>query len=270
MKALLELRGLTKSFGAKPVLKGVDLALAEGESLAVIGGSGIGKSVLLRCILGLDVPDAGEVLWRGVRLDATTRPAFLDGFGMLFQQGALFDSLTVWQNVAFRLRQRMPDREARAIALDRLSRVGLGPEVADLFPADLSGGMLKRASLARAIAADPDVIFFDEPTTGLDPQRAARINRLIRGIVTERGASAITITHDMESVRVIADRVALLADGHIAWSGPADAMATAESPLLHAFLHPEAHSDDATTPAVPAQARGAGAQHPPAPQPPMV
>lgn len=267
MSALLELRGLTKSFGAKPVLKGVDLTLAEGESLAVIGGSGIGKSVLLRCILGLDVPDAGEVLWHGAPLDAATRPAFLEGFGMLFQQGALFDSLTVWQNVAFRLRQRMPDREARAIALERLSRVGLGAEVADLFPADLSGGMLKRASLARAIAADPELIFFDEPTTGLDPQRAARINRLIRGIVTERGASAITITHDMQSVRIIADRVALLADGHIAWSGPADAMEAADSPLLRAFLHPELPDEDAAPPGVTAAGDGAGVRLSAAPLP---
>lgn len=245
MTPLLELRGLTKSFGAKQVLCGVDLTLATGESLAVIGGSGSGKSVLLRCILGLDPPDGGEVLWNGRPLDEATRPAFLDGFGMLFQQGALFDSLRVWQNVAFRLRQRMPDAQARAIAVDRLDRVGLGPEVADLYPADLSGGMLKRASLARAIAADPEVIFFDEPTAGLDPQRAASITRLIRGIVTERGATAITITHDMPSMRVIADRVALLAEGRIAWEGPPAAMEAASSPSLRLFLHPEAAQDGA-------------------------
>lgn len=239
MTPLLELRGLSKSFGAKRVLTGVDLTLEEGESLAIIGGSGSGKSVLLRCVLGLDPPDGGEVLWRGRPLDEATRPAFLDGFGMLFQQGALFDSLRVWQNVAFRLRQRMPEAQARAIAIDKLARVGLGPEVADLYPADLSGGMLKRASLARAIAADPAVIFFDEPTTGLDPQRAARINRLIRGIVTERGASAVTITHDMASVRVIADRVALLVDGRIAWTGLPSEMEASDSPALRLFLHPE-------------------------------
>ena len=133
----------------------------------------------------------------------------------------------------------MPDTEARAIAVEKLGRVGLGPEVADLYPADLSGGMLKRASLARAIAADPEVIFFDEPTAGLDPQRAARITRLIRDIVTERGASAITITHDMPSMRVIADRVALLAEGRIAWEGRPDAMEAADSPALRLFLHPE-------------------------------
>lgn len=221
---MIEARGLTKSFGAKHVLAGIDLTVAQGESLCVIGQSGTGKSVLLKCILGLIVPDAGEVLWQGRPLDWAARPDFLRHFGMLFQGGALFDSLTVWQNVAFRLRQRMPDVKARAIALDKLARVGLAPETADLMPAELSGGMAKRVGLARAIADDPAVIFFDEPTTGLDPIRARRINDLIRSIVREAGATAITITHDMDSVRAIGDRVAMLQDGRIAWDGPTSAM----------------------------------------------
>lgn len=221
---MIQISGLRKSFGGKPVLAGVDLAVEQGESLCVIGQSGTGKSVLLKCILGLTAPDAGQILWQGKALDPTTRPAFLARFGMLFQGAALFDSLTVWQNVAFRLRQRMPDARARAIALEKMARVGLGPETADLMPAELSGGMAKRAGLARAIADDPAVIFFDEPTTGLDPIRARRINDLIRGIVTETGATAITITHDMESVRAIGDRVALLQDGRIAWDGPVSRM----------------------------------------------
>ena len=221
---MIQISGLRKSFGGKPVLAGVDLAVEQGESLCVIGQSGTGKSVLLKCILGLTAPDAGRILWQGKGLDRTTRPAFLARFGMLFQGAALFDSLTVWQNVAFRLRQRMPDARARAIALEKMARVGLGPETADLMPAELSGGMAKRAGLARAIADDPAVIFFDEPTTGLDPIRARRINDLIRGIVTETGATAITITHDMESVRAIGDRVALLQDGRIAWDGPVSRM----------------------------------------------
>ena len=221
---MIQISGLRKSFGGKPVLAGVDLAVEQGESLCVIGQSGTGKSVLLKCILGLTAPDAGQILWQGRALDPTTRPAFLARFGMLFQGAALFDSLTVWQNVAFRLRQRMPDARARAIALEKMARVGLGPETADLMPAELSGGMAKRAGLARAIADDPAVIFFDEPTTGLDPIRARRINDLIRGIVTETGATAITITHDMESVRAIGDRVALLQDGRIAWDGPVSRM----------------------------------------------
>ena len=217
---MIQVVGLRKSFGDKPVLAGVDLAVGQGESLCVIGQSGTGKSVLLKCILGLTAPDGGQILWQGKPLDRTTRPAFLARFGMLFQGAALFDSLTVWQNVGFRLRQRMPDAQARAIAVEKLARVGLGPETADLMPAELSGGMAKRAGLARAIADDPAVIFFDEPTTGLDPIRARGINDLIRGIVTETGATAITITHDMESVRAIGDRVALLQDGRIAWDGP--------------------------------------------------
>lgn len=212
--------GLRKAFGARTVLAGIDLTVGPGESLCVIGQSGTGKSVLLKCILGLVAPDGGQVFWRDRPLDAATRPAFFRQFGMLFQGGALFDSLTVWQNVAFRLRQRMPDAHARAIAVEKLARVGLGPDTADLMPAELSGGMAKRVGLARAIADDPAVIFFDEPTTGLDPIRARRINDLIRGIVTETGATAVTITHDMNSVRAIGDRVALLQDGHIAWDGP--------------------------------------------------
>lgn len=217
---MIETRGLHKSFGAKSVLAGVDLRVSQGESLCVIGQSGTGKSVLLKCILGLIAPDAGAVFWQGRPLDRAARPDFMRQFGMLFQGGALFDSLTVWQNVAFRLRQRMPDPKARAIAIDKLARVGLAPETADLMPAELSGGMAKRVGLARAIADDPQVIFFDEPTTGLDPIRARRINDLIRGIVREAGATAITITHDMDSVRAIGDRVAMLQDGRVAWYGP--------------------------------------------------
>lgn len=236
MTPVLETRALTKSFGPQKVLDGVDLAVASGESLVVIGQSGTGKSVLLKCILGLENPDAGQVLWQGQPLDAARRPAFLDGFGMLFQGAALFDSLTVWQNVAFRLRRRLGDRKARDVAIEKLARVGLAPEVADLHPAALSGGMAKRAGLARAIAADPKVIFFDEPTTGLDPIRAARINALIRDIVTETGASAITITHDMTTVRTVGDRVAMLAEGRVWWQGGVAQMDAATEPHLHNFI----------------------------------
>jgi len=232
---MLGVRGLCKAYGAKRVLDGVDLDLATGESLVVIGGSGTGKSVLLRCILGLETPDAGEILWQGRPL-AGQRGAFMEHFGMLFQNAALFDSLPVWRNVAFRLLRTMPRARARAIAVEKLARVGLGPEVADLYPAELSGGMRKRAGLARAIAADPKVIFFDEPTTGLDPIRAAAINALIRGIVDETGATAITITHDMSSVRSIADRVALLDRGRIRWQGGVAEMDAAGDDYLRDFV----------------------------------
>ena len=233
---VVEVRGLAKSYGATPVLDGLDLAVPRGESLVVIGGSGTGKSVLLRTILGLETPDAGAVLLNGAASTPAVRAAFMRDFGMLFQNAALFDSLPVWRNVAFRLIGTMPAAAARARAVERLARVGLGPETADRMPAELSGGMRKRVGLARAIAADPRVIFFDEPTTGLDPQRAAAINGLIRGIVTETGATAVTITHDMTSVRTIADRVAFLAGGRIAWAGGVAEMDAAPDPRLRDFV----------------------------------
>jgi phospholipid/cholesterol/gamma-HCH transport system ATP-binding protein len=237
---MIELKGVTKSFGPKEVLRGIDLSVATGQSMVIIGGSGTGKSVLLKCILGLVQPDAGSILLDGEDVSRAERDAFLAKFGMLFQGGALFDSLTVWQNVAFRLLRgslKRPKAEAKAIAVEKLRRVGLSPDVADLFPAELSGGMQKRVGLARAIAADPQVIFFDEPTTGLDPIMAGVINDLIREIVTEMGATAITITHDMSSVRAIADRVAMLHAGKIRWEGPIAEMDTTPDPYVSQFIH---------------------------------
>lgn len=233
---VIETRGLAKAFGDHVVLDGIDLSVARGESLVVIGGSGTGKSVLLRTILGLEDADVGEVLLHGEAATPATRGRFMRDFGMLFQNAALFDSLPVWRNVAFRLLPIMPPAQARARAVERLARVGLGPEVADRMPADLSGGMRKRVGLARAIAADPKVIFFDEPTTGLDPQRAAAINELIRDIVAETHATAVTITHDMTSVRAIADRVAMLDHGRVRWQGTVAEMDGATDPVLRAFV----------------------------------
>ena len=236
---MIELAGLHKSFGPKAVLRGVDLSVPKGTSTVIIGGSGTGKSVLLKCILGLVEPDAGTITVDGRPARQGDRDAFLARFGMLFQGGALFDSMPVWQNVAFRLLRgtlKMPRGAAREVALDKLRRVGLGPEVADLYPAELSGGMQKRVSLARAIAAEPQIIFFDEPTTGLDPIMSGVINRLIREIVTEMGATALTITHDMSSVRAIADRVAMLHAGKIRWEGPVSEMDAATDPYLTQFI----------------------------------
>jgi phospholipid/cholesterol/gamma-HCH transport system ATP-binding protein len=238
---MIEIRHLSKSFGPNAVLRGVDLEVADGESMVVIGGSGTGKSVLLKCILGLVHPDGGEILLDGQNVEeASDRDAFLARFGMLFQGGALFDSLTVWQNVAFRLLRgslKRPKAEAREIAIEKLRRVGLSPDVADLFPAELSGGMQKRVGLARAIAAEPQIIFFDEPTTGLDPIMAGVINDLIREIVVEMGVTAITITHDMSSVRVIADKVAMLHAGKVRWTGPVGEMDAAGDPYLQQFIN---------------------------------
>lgn len=231
----ITMRGVTKRFGTNQVLRGIDLDVPRGQSTVIIGGSGTGKSVLLKCILGLVRPDGGTITVDG----AATQAEVLDQVGMLFQGGALFDSLAVWENVAFRLRQgrrRLDRAAARAVALEKLRRVGLGPEVADRFPAELSGGMQKRVGLARAIAAEPQVIFFDEPTTGLDPIMAEVINDLIREIVTELGATAVTITHDMGSVRRIADRVAMIHQGTIQWAGPASEIDTTDNPYVHQFV----------------------------------
>lgn len=236
---MIRLGDVHKSFGGNHVLRGVDLEVGAGESMVIIGGSGTGKSVVLKCILGLIRPDAGRIEVDGRDVTQGDRDAFLAKFGMLFQGAALFDSLPVWQNVAFRLMRghgKRPKPEAREIAIEKLRRVGLGPEVADLLPAELSGGMQKRVGLARAIAADPAIIFFDEPTTGLDPIMAGVINELIREIVAEMGATTVTITHDMTSVRVIADRVAMLHRGKIRWTGPVSEMDAAHDPYVDQFI----------------------------------
>lgn len=237
---MITLSAVHKSFGPNRVLRGVDLTVPKGESMVIIGGSGTGKSVLLKCVLGLVTPDAGTITLDGQDVTRADRDAFLARFGMLFQGGALFDSLKVWENVAFRLLRgslKRPKAEAREIAIEKLRRVGLKPETADLYPAELSGGMQKRVGLARAIAASPEIIFFDEPTTGLDPIMSGVINDLIREIVTEMGATAMTITHDMSSVRAIADKVAMLHDGLIRWTGPVAEMDAAPDPYLQQFIH---------------------------------
>jgi len=227
---MITVRGLHKSFDNKPVLCGVDLFVARGTSLVVIGCSGTGKSVLIKCILGLETPDSGQI-----KIDGTG--PLLDRFGMLFQGAALFDSLPVWENVSFRLRRSgRSQSDLRALAIEKLGRVGLGADVADQFPAELSGGMQKRVGLARAIAADPDIIFFDEPTTGLDPIMAGVINALIRDVTTEMGATTVTITHDMSSVHAIADNVAMLHDGKVKWHGSRAEMASAQDPYLKQFI----------------------------------
>jgi phospholipid/cholesterol/gamma-HCH transport system ATP-binding protein len=238
----IEIRGLTKAFGGKRVLNGVDLEVGIGESLVVIGGSGSGKSVTLKCVLGLVQADGGSIKVDGEEVlgrRGSERERVLRKFGMLFQGSALFDSLRVWENVAFGLVQGrgMARTEAKEVALRKLGAVGLGPEVGELWPAELSGGMQKRVALARAIATEPEIIFFDEPTTGLDPIMADVINELVRKCVNDLGATALSITHDMVSARKIADRIAMIYDGRIIWSGSVQEIDHSGNEYVDQFIH---------------------------------
>ncbi len=241
-KPKISLRDVHKAFGPKQVLKGFSLDVAPGESVVIIGGSGTGKSVSLKCILGLMSPDRGDVEVDGrsvVGIRGTERDNVMKKFGMLFQGAALFDSMKVWENVAFGLiqGQGMKPKQARDIAMDKLSQVGLRPEVGELLPAELSGGMQKRVGLARAIASNPEIIFFDEPTTGLDPIMADVINDLIVKCVRELGATALSITHDMASARKISDRIAMLWDGRIIWDGATKQIDKSGNAYVDQFIH---------------------------------
>jgi phospholipid/cholesterol/gamma-HCH transport system ATP-binding protein len=240
-KPKIELRGVKKRFGPKIVLDGVDLVVNEGDSVVIIGGSGSGKSVTIKSVLGIIQADSGAILVDGqdvTHIKGAAREAQLRKFGMLFQGGALFDSLPVWENVAFGLIQgRGVSRgHAREVALEKLAKVGLGPEVAKLSPAELSGGMQKRVGLARAIAADPEIIFFDEPTTGLDPIMADVINDLIHSTVRDLGVTAVSITHDLASARKISNRIAMLYKGKIIWDGATKDIDHSGNPYVDQFI----------------------------------
>ena len=241
-RPFIELRSIHKRFGEKIVLDGIDLQIERASSLVVIGGSGTGKSVMLRCILGLLHPQSGSVWIDGrdtTHLRGRAREEVLARIGMLFQNAALFDSLCVWENVAFGLMQGrgMAARAAREIAMEKLNGVGLSAEVGELHPAQLSGGMQKRVALARAIACDPDILLFDEPTAGLDPITGAIINRLIVDTVARIGASALSITHDINSARTIADNIAMLFKGRILWHGAAATVENSGNPHVDQFVH---------------------------------
>ena len=238
----IRIRGLRKAFGSKVVLDGIDLDVMPGTSCVVIGGSGSGKSVLLKCILGLIEPDAGSIEIDGrdlLRLDRRAKAEVRSRIGMLFQAGALFDSLPVWENVAFGLlaQRRATVAEARARADEVLAQVGLDPSVGDLSPAELSGGMQKRVALARAIAAQPDILFFDEPTTGLDPIMGAVIDGLIVDCVRRLGSTAMAITHDMASATRIGDTAAMLFRGKLVWQGAASDLLSSGNPMVEQFTH---------------------------------
>ena len=253
------MQGVTKSFGDKQVLRGIDLEVAPEESLAIIGTSGCGKSVTLKCLLGLLQADGGSIRVDGTEMIGASRQQLEEmrrRFGMTFQFGALFDSLPIWQNVTFRLRQQqaMTRQQARDIAAETITQLGLAAHVIDQYPAELSGGMQKRVALARAIADKPEILLFDEPTSGLDPITGGVIDRLILDSVRRLGATAMTISHDMASVRRIADKVAMVHGGMIIWCGPATKMDDTGIPEVHQFVRGLA--DGPLTLAAQAAARG--------------
>ncbi len=238
----IHLKDIQKSFGPKDVLNGINLDVATGESVVVIGGSGTGKSVLLKCILGILTADSGTVAVDGTdvtKIEANDRDDINKKFGMLFQGGALFDSITVWENIAFGLIQgnNMKRDDAKELALETLTKVGLSKDVGRLTPSELSGGMQKRVGLARAIAGSPEIVFFDEPTTGLDPIMADVINDLIVTCVKDQGITALSITHDMASARKIGDRIAMLYHGELIWIGAADDVDQSGNPYVDQFVH---------------------------------
>lgn len=241
-EAKIVLKGVNKAFGSNVILDNLDLTVPAGKSLVVIGGSGTGKSVMLKCILGLLHPESGSILIDGkesAHADSKSRAEFMRKFGMLFQGAALFDSLKIWENIAFGLiyGHGMKRKAAKEIAIEKIKAVGLRPEVAELYPAELSGGMQKRVGLARAVAGNPEIIFFDEPTTGLDPIMADVINNLIIESVKGLGATALSITHDMSSVRKIADYVAMIHQGKIIWKGHVSALDHSGNPYVEQFIH---------------------------------
>lgn len=234
-------KGVTKRFGDRAVLDGLDLSVAPGRSLVIIGGSGQGKSVTIKTALGLMRPEAGQIELDGeniVGLPESKRRKLFSRIGVLFQGAALFDSLSIWENVAFRLLNAdgMPRKQARERAIDALEQVRLDPAVADRFPSELSGGMQKRAGLARAVVAQPEILFFDEPTTGLDPITAAAINQLISDQVRRLGSTAVSITHDLASAQTIGDEIAMLHGGKIVWRGPAADLHTTDNPYVRQFV----------------------------------
>ena len=237
---MIVLEGVKKSFGKKKILTGVNLKINEGSSLVIIGRSGTGKSVLIKCILALENYDEGTIHINKIENSNKNSKTFYDQFGMLFQGGALFDSIPIWENISFRLlrgNQKISRSDAKQLASEKLKLVGLNSDIIDLYPSELSGGMQKRVALARAIAGDPKVIFFDEPTTGLDPIMANVINRLIREIVVEMGVTAITITHDINSTRIIADDVAMLDSGKVQWKGEINHLDNSGNKMVDQFIN---------------------------------
>ena len=236
----LQTRNLSKKFNKNEVLKNIDITVDRGQSLAIIGESGQGKSVLLKCIIGLIQPDSGKIFFEGSLLQGQNKQEFFNNFGIVFQSAALFDSLPLWENISFKFKysKTHSTEERRAIAKEKLELVGLAQSNLDLYPSEISGGMQKRVGIARAIATNPKILFFDEPTSGLDPIMSNNISKLIRTIVEELGSTAITISHDLNSIRMIADRVALLKEGKIEWNGTIQQFETSTNLTIREFISP--------------------------------
>lgn len=238
----ITISGVTKSYGDKHVLKGIDLEVYPGETVAIIGPSACGKTVLLKCIIGLVRPDSGNLLIDGentAEFSSQQRDRVMAKTGMLFQQSALFDSMTVWENIGFRLSQThgIARNEVRRIAIEKLSNVGLGADVADLYPDELSGGMKKRVGLARAIADNPEILLLDEPTAGLDPIMTNNINQLITRNAETIGATTVTVTSNMDGAKAIADRIAMIYDGKVIWCGPVSEIENSGNEHFDQFIH---------------------------------
>jgi phospholipid/cholesterol/gamma-HCH transport system ATP-binding protein len=242
MTPKIELKDVKKYFGTNKVLDGVTLSVAKGESLIIIGGSGTGKSVLIKCILGLLTADSGSIKIDGeevIGMRGNARMELMHKFGVLFQAGALFDSLSVWENITFAVRRQkhLSPAQAKSLAVEKLAAVGLTADVVNLLPAELSGGMQKRVALARAICANPDILFLDEPTTGLDPIMADVINDLIIDCTRKLGLTVLSITHDMASASKIADHIAMLYEGKIIWKGAAKDIYNSNNAYVDQFVH---------------------------------
>ncbi len=235
---ILKIEKLHKSFGEKVILNDLNINIIRNTSQVIIGGSGTGKSVLIKCILGLIQQDQGIIAYDNIPLNRNSRKEinFYDKIGMLFQGAAMFDSLTVWENITFAIKSKSKS-DLKEIALDKIHKVGLDSSVINLYPSELSGGMQKRVALARAIAKDPQLLFFDEPTTGLDPIMADVINNLINEVIDKIGATAITITHDMESAKKIADKISMLYKGNIIWAGKPHEIERSDNPYVDQFIH---------------------------------
>ena len=237
---LIQIKGLSKNFMNNFIFKGINLSVDQGQSLAIIGGSGQGKSVLVKCIVGLIEPDTGQIYFEGLPLKGKLKQRFMDSFGILFQGAALFDSLPIWENISFKFKYSgtHTSRDRRKIAQQKLELVGLSNSNLDLYPSELSGGMQKRVGIARAIATNPKILFFDEPTSGLDPIMSDTITKLIRELIKELGSTAITISHDLNSIRVIADEIALLHQGKIEWNGTLNDFEKSQNTNIREFIAP--------------------------------